>query len=210
VIRMCWKPIRLLDIDIPSGQILRGERQRLVMPRRYQFEWFQQMSTPGSEVWLETDEGDIRGDGEAFSERVCCMLYQCGMLANLSLRENVLLPFLYRGRKESMAQATAELPQVAERLGIAGKLEDQAGERSVYMHALISLARVMLLRPDFIVVQDVHAGMPMHRQDIFRSLFCDVVEGLGAGVLYLSTSAQESSGLEFCQSLEFSSAEEML
>ena len=202
--------MRLLDIDIPSGQILRGEKQRLVMPRRYQFDWLKQMSASGSEVCLETAEGDIRGDGEAFAERVCCMLYQRGMLANLNLRENILLPFLYRGRSEEMARATTELQLVAERLDIADKLDDQAGERSVYMHALISLARVMLLRPDFIVVQDVHTGMPPHRQDIFRNLFCDVVEELGVGLLYLSTSAQEGSGLEFCQSLEFSSAEEML
>lgn len=210
MIRLHWKSMRLLDIDIPSAQILRGEKQRLVMPRRYQFDWLKQMSAPGSQMWLETAEGEVRGGDEVFSERVCCMLYQRGMLANLSLRENILLPFLYRGRNEEMARATVELQKVAEHLDIADKLDDQAGERSVYMHALISLARVMLMRPDFIIVQDVHTGIPSHRQEFFRDLFCEVVEELGAGVLYLSTSAQEGSGLEFCQSLEFSSAEEIL
>jgi len=202
--------MRLLDIDIPAGQVLRGEKQRLVMSRRYQFDLLKQMGAPGSDVWLETAEGDVRGGDETFTERVSCMLYQRGMLANLSLRENILLPFLYRGRNEEMARAAAELPHVAERLDVADKLEDQAGERSVYMHALVSLARVMLMRPDFIVVQDVHAGMSPHRQEIFRGLFCDVVEELGVGVLYLSTSTQESSGLEFSQSLELSGAEEIL
>lgn len=207
--RLCWKSIRLRDIEIPAGHVSSGEKWRQVMPRNHQFDWLKRLSLPASDVWLETDEGDIRG-GEAFAGRVCFMLFQRGMLANLSLRENILLPFLYRGENNEMVRASAELPGLAKRLDIADKLDDQAGERSVYMHALISLARIMLLRPDFIVVQDVLTGMQPHHQDIFRRLFCAVVEELGLGVLYLSASVQEGSGLEFCQSLEFSSAKEML
>jgi len=202
--------MRLLDTEIPAGHVLRGEKRRQVMPRRYQFDWLKHMIAPGSDVWLDTAEGDIRGGSEAFVGRLCCMLCQRGVLANLSLRENILLPFLYRGRDDEMTRAIAGLPEVAVRLDIVDKLDEQAGERSVYMHALIALGRVMLMKPDFIVVQDVHTGMQPHRQDVFRHLFCDVVEELGAGVLYLSASAQEGSGLEFCQSLEFSGAEEML
>jgi len=190
--------------------VLHGEKRRLVMPRRYQLEWLKQMNMPGSGVWLETDEGDFPGGSEKFSERVACMLNQCSTLANLSLRENILLPFLYAGRDVEIVRATEALPEVARRLDIAEKLDEQAGERSTYMHAVIALARAMLMCPDFIVVQDAHSGIQPHRQNMFRHLFCDVVEQLGAGVLYLSASAQDGSGLNFCQSLEFASAEETL
>jgi len=122
----------------------------------------------------------------------------------------MLLPFLYAGRAAEIALATEALPEVAMRLDIAEKLDEQAGERSTYMHALIGLGRAMLMRPDFMIVQDAHSGIQPHRQDMFRSLFCDVVEQLGVGVLYLSSSAQEGSDLDYCQSLEFASAEERL
>jgi len=208
--RLCWKAMRLLDVDIPAGHVLRGERRRLVMPRRYQFDWLRQMASPAHDVWLQTGEADIPGGSEGFSERVCCMLHQRGVLANLSLRENILLSFLYAGREAEIVRATDALPEVAKRLDIADKLDEQAGERSGYMHGLIALGRAMLLRPDFIIVQDALASMQPHRQEIFRSLFCGFVEELGAGVLYLSASTQDGSGLEFCQSLEFAGAEESL
>ena len=208
--RLCWEAMTLRDIQIPQGHVLCGEKRRLVLPRRYQLDWLKKMGMPGSSVWLETSEGDFPGGSEQFAERVACMLHQCNTLANLSLRENMLLPFLYAGRAAEIALATEALPEVAMRLDIAEKLDEQAGERSAYMHALIGLGRAMLMRPDFMIVQDAHSGIQPHRQDMFRSLFCDVVEQLGVGVLYLSSSAQEGSDLDYCQSLEFSSAEERL
>jgi len=210
VTRLCWKAMTLLDVQIPEGHVLSGEKRRLVMPRRYQLDWLKKMGMPGSCVWLETPEGDFPGGSEQFAERVACMLHQCNTLANLSLRENILLPFLYAGRSAEIARATEALPEVAVRLDIVEKLDEQAGERSTYMHALIGLGRAMLMRPDFIIVQDAHSGIQPHRQDMFRSLFCNVVEQFGAGVLYLSSSAKDGSGLDFCQSLEFASAEENL
>jgi ABC-type transporter Mla maintaining outer membrane lipid asymmetry ATPase subunit MlaF len=200
----------LLDVELPQGHVLRGEKRRLVMPRRYQLDWLKKMAMPGSRIWLESSEGDFPGGGEQFAQRVACMLHQCNMLANLSLRENILLPFLYAGRAEEIARATVALQEVATRLEIAEKLDEQAGERSTYMHALIGLGRAMLMRPDFMVVQDALSGIQPHRQDMFRSLFCDVVEQLGVGVLYLSASEQDGSGLDYCQSLAFASAEENL
>jgi len=206
--------MRLLDVDVPAGHVEQGEKRRVVMPRRYQLEWLRQMNAPGNCMWLEADEVKIQGSSERFFQHVSCMLHQCGTLANLSLRENILLPFLYTGRdvdgNGGLARAEAELTEVAARLDISGKLDEQAGERSTYMHALIALGRAMLIRPDFLVVQDAHSGIQPHRQEKFHRFFCEAVEQLGVGVLYLSASDQDSYGLEFCQSLAFAVAEETL
>jgi len=208
--RLCWRSMQLLDIAIPSGCVHLGEKRRLVMPRRYQLEWLKQMNSQAGAVWLQSAGEELGGGSEVFAHRVACMLHQRSALANLSLRENIMLPFLYAGRDDGIARATAALPGIAEKLEIADKLDEQAGERSGYMHGLIALGRTMLMQPDFIVVQDAHAGMPPHRQDTFRRLFCEVVDALGAGVLYLSASEQDGSGLDFCQSLVFAGAEENL
>ena len=208
--RLCWTSMPLFDAEIPAGHVLSGEKRRLILPRRYQHHWLSRMTSPHREVWLETDTEKIAGGGEAFARRVCCMLHQRGALANLSLRENILLPFLYAGRDDELTRANAALSRVAARLEIEDKLDEQAGERSGYMHGLIALARVLLLRPDFIVVQDALAGMLPHRQEVFRGLLCGIVDEIGAGVLYLSASTQDGSGLTFCQSLEFAGAEEGL
>lgn len=204
----CWNDLQLLDIDIPAGCIRRGEKQRLVVPQRYQFEWLKKMSTPGGGVWLCTEGGEIACGTEPFVQHVACVLHQRSALANLSLRENILLPFLYKNRETETARAIQALPDIAARLEIADLLDEQAGERSSYMHGVISLGRAMLLQPDFIVVLDAHMGMQPSRQDFFCSLFCSFVEETGAGVLYLSTSVQNASGMEFCQSLELPSIKE--
>lgn len=208
--RLCWHAMQLLDIGMPAGYVQFGDKRRLVMPRRYQLEWLRRMSGGEESVWLETAEGELAGGSAAFSRRVACMMHQRSALANLSLRENIMLPFLYAGGDAGIARAEAALPGIAARLDIADRLDEQAGERSGYMHGLIALCRTMLMQPDFIVVQDAHAGMQPHRQQMFRSLFCEVVEELGVGVLYLSASVQDGSGLDFCQSLEFAGAEENL
>lgn len=206
--RLCWNDLQLLDIDIPAGSIRRGEKQRLVMPQRYQFEWLKKMSTPGGGIRLKTKDGDIAGGSDSFVQHVACVLHQRSALANLSLRENILLPFLYNNRASETARAVGALPDIAARLEITDLLDEQAGERSSYMHGVVSLGRAMLMKPDFIVVLDAHMGMQPSRQDFFCNLFCRFVEEAGAGVLYLSASVRDASGLKFRRSLEFSAAKE--
>ncbi len=205
--RLYWNDLHLLDIDIPAGSIRRGEKQRLVIPQRYQFEWLKQMNTPDGCIRVQTKDGNISGGTEPFSRHVACVLHQRSALANLSLRENILLPFLYNRREPETTRAMQALPDVAARLEITDLLDEQAGDRPIYMHGIISLGRAMVLQPEFIVVLDAHMGTQAPKQDFFRSLFCSFVEETGAGVLYLSASVQDASGLKFRRSLEFSTIE---
>ena len=81
-------------------------------------------------------------------------------------------------------------------------LYEQAGERSAYTHALVSLGHGLLKRTDVIVAQEVHVGMPPERLQIFRDKVTEAMQKLEAGVLYLTASMHEGSGLEFSQTYE--------
>jgi len=214
-----WHAMPLLDIDVPAACVARGEYCRLVMPRPYQQAWLQTMlaGNSGSDlsengIFFETDNAQVSlsGGDTMFSQHVACLLHARGAIANLSLRENLLLPFLYGANRKSMASAQAALPEVADWLDLSAMLDEQAGERSNYVHALISLGRIMLQQPDILIVQDVHAGMQAHRLERFRLLFGEAVRRLGVGVLYLSSSAQDGMGLNFCRSLELAGAEDVI
>jgi len=39
MIRMCWREMTLAGAPLPAGCVARGERVRLVMPRRCQYAW---------------------------------------------------------------------------------------------------------------------------------------------------------------------------
>jgi len=208
MIRMCWRDMQLSEGELQTDCVSTGERKRVIMPRRCQYEWldylFPEQMLHGKEgwkLWLETDSASFQAGSRIFLERVTSMLHHRGTLANLSLRENLLLPFLYRGDEDTLIKAEQDLPEVAAFLDLTGHLDEQAGERSAYTHGIISLGRCMLQKPDIIVAQDVHCGMPPHRLGRFRELFRDAMESLQAGLLYLSTSEHDGSGMMFEHSL---------
>jgi len=200
--------MQVLGGVLPAGCIARGERMRMVMPRREQYEWLEslfiepvQVGKDAWQLWLETDEASYQSGSSIFFHKVSSMLHHRGMMANLSLRENLMLPFLYHGTHDMLEQAKDDLPQVAEFLDISDCLDDQASIRSPYIHGVVSLGRCLLQKPDIILVQDVHSGIAPHRLQQFHALFCAVMEQLQAGVLYISTSEQDGSGLKFEHSL---------
>ncbi len=208
MIRLCWRQMQVLDGVLPAGCIARGERKRMVMPRRQQYEWLEslfiepvQAGQDAWQLWLETDEASYQSGSAVFFHKVSSMLHHRGMMANLSLRENLMLPFLYHGHDDRLEQAQADLPQVAAFLDIADCLDDQASIRSPYIHGVVSLGRCLLQKPDIILAQDVHSGIAPHRLQQFHTLFRDVMDQLQAGVLYISTSEHDASGMAFEHSL---------
>jgi len=152
-------------------------------------------------LWLEADSASFQAGSEGFRRHVGSILHQRGVIANLSLKENLLLPFLYEGDAGAIRRAEEGLAEVAAFLGLASGLHEQAGERSAYTHGLVSLGRCLLQRPDIVVAQDVHCGMPPHRLQRFQSLFAQAMDELQAGLLYVSTSEHDGTGLAFDVSL---------
>jgi len=211
--RVCWRQVQVLQDVLPAGCIGKGERKRLVMPRKHQYAWLESLFTEPAQSekgawqsWLETDEASYQAGSSIFFQKVSSMLHHRGMMAGLSLRENLMLPFLYRGAENALDQARADLPQVAAFLGIADCLDDQASIRSPYTHSLISLGRCLLQKPDIVLAQDVYSGMAPHRLRQFHDLFYESMERIQAGILYLSTSEHDGSGLDFEDSLQLNAA----
>jgi len=65
----------------------------------------------------------------------------------------------------------------------------------------VSLGRCRLMRPGVIIAQEAHVGMSPERLARFRALAIETVRELDAGVLYLTSSVEEGSGIPFARTL---------
>jgi len=204
--RLHWKAIPIYDDTVPSDHIGRGKHIRLLMNTRMQHmllqHFFPNQTSNDAYVWLTHKHQSFTAGTPSFCNHVGSMIRRRGLLANLSIRENLLLPFLCSDNKNILKAAEAKVNEVADFLGISELLYKQAGERSAYTHALVSLGHCILKDSDVIVMQEVHAGMPPERSEIFHHKVKQGVEHLGAGVLYLSSCHGEGSGLEFSRTYE--------
>jgi hypothetical protein len=204
-----WRAMDVCDRQLPEDYICRGKHIRFVMNASMQYmfldRFFPQFvlgEDADAHVWLEYDGKRVVAGKPAYCARVGSMIRRRGLLANLSIRENLLLPFLYAEDPSCLKRAEGEVGEVAEFLGLESLLYEQAGERSAYTHALVSLGHCLLKRPDVIVAQEVHVGMPPERLQIFRDKAKEAMQQLEAGVLYLTSSIHEGSGLEFSRTYE--------
>ena len=203
-----WRSLNLTGIELPESSVGVGEHVRLIMDEPCQYAMMDRIiNVPPSDepeawqIWLETEQGKFRADTPEFHAHVGIMIRRRGLLANLSLRENLLLPFLYHGDAERLVAAEQEVESVAAFLGLADILDEQAGERSGYTHALLSLGRCMLLHPAIIVAQEIHVGMSPERLMRFRDMAIGALRQLGSGLLYLTSSEYEGSGVRFDRTL---------
>ncbi|HXH64177.1 MAG TPA: hypothetical protein VNH42_01555 [Mariprofundaceae bacterium] len=203
-----WRKLQLADVELPESSVGIGEHVRLIMDEACQHAMMERIINVPSggepeawQVWMETEQGKFRADTPEFHAYVGIMIRRRGLLANLSLRENLLLPFLYHGDAGKIARAEQEVEAVAEFIGLADILHEQAGERSGYTHALVSLGRCMLMHPAIIVAQEIHVGMSPERQMHFRDLAIEALRRLGSGLLYLTSTEYEGSGVRFDRTL---------
>ena len=203
-----WSALHLGQTMVPAATVAHGEYVRLVMNYHCQYAFMQHMfclkeddRENGWKMWLESNSNSYPSGTPEFSIRIGSMIRQRGLIANLTLRENLLLPFLYHGDQQRLERASDEIVEVARRFGIDSSLDEKAGERSTYTHAIISLTRCMLVKPAIIVAQEVHIGMPPEQLDRFRAFSMQALEQLGAGLLYLTGSVDEGSGLDYARTL---------
>ena len=203
-----WRQLQLGHSTVPASHVHVGEYVRLVIDIQCQHAFMQQLFTQANgsderewQIWLETNSASYRAGTTGFTTQLGSMIRHQGMLAHLSLRENLLLPFLYRGDQVLLEQAMDELEEVASWLGLLAMLDQQAGERTTYTHALVSLGRCLLIKPPIIIAQEVYLGMPPDQLEHFSTLGMEAIEKLGSGLLYLTASANEGSGLDFSRTL---------
>jgi len=211
--RLCWEELTLYGKQLEADCVSPGNNVRIVMDTRFQYAFLGQMfpdlGAPGTHdcsIWLDSGEERYPAGSPEFCKHVGSMIRQRGMMANLSIRENLLLPFLYGADEEALEEAKGRLEEVAAFLGLEG-LDAQAGQRSSFTHALVSLGHCLLKRPDIIVAQEVHLGMSPERLAHFAEKAIQSVERLNAGVLYLTSSPNEGSRMTFARSHEISGEE---
>jgi len=204
-----WRDVEVCGQRLSDGHVCRGEHVRFVMNANMQQEFLNHffpqflLSESGeANVWLEHQGSRLIAGTPEFCARIGSMIRRRGLLANLNMRENLLLPFLYAENANQLKKAESEVDDIADFLGLTTLLYEQAGERSAYTHALISLGHCLLKKPDVIVAQEVHIGMPPDRLEIFRDKAAEAMQMLGSGILYLSSSPHEGSGLNFGQTHE--------
>lgn len=208
--RLCWEEISIFGDKLPADSVSSGDNVRIIMNTRFQYAFlslmFPDMGVHGSlasSIWLESGGERYPAGSLGFCQRVGSMIRQRGLMANLSIRENLLLPFLYDSDERHLTEAKERLDEVAEFLGLDA-LDTQAGHRSSYTHALVSLGHCLLKQPDIIVAQEVHVGMSPERLASFAEKARSAVEMLDAGVLYLTSTLYEGSLLTFARSHEIS------
>jgi len=202
-----WKELTLCQKILPADHVLKGEHVRLVMHERMQrvlldkfFLCPLSQGCTSDSVWLERDQEILPAGSSAFCEQVGCVIRQRGLLANLTLKENLLLPFLYADDAAGLQRAEKDLQQVASFLELDKKLNEKAGERSIYMHGLMSLGHCLLKQPNIIISQELHLGMQAEFAAKFRRKVLRAMEIFNPGVLYLTDSKSENSGLLFHRS----------
>ena len=209
-----WNALHMEHSVVPESHVNIGEHVRLVIDYKNQVHFMHNLFNTDTDgrtaawpMWLQTKTGKFQAGTQEFMSRIGSMIRHHGLIANLSLRENLLLPFLYQGDQTRLEQAVKELDNVAEWLEITASLDEQAGERMTYTHALISLGRCLLSRPTIVVAQEVHMGMNPEHLEHFRELSVSALAQLGSGLLYLTDSPNEGSGLEFARTLSLAPAE---
>lgn len=204
--QLCWQTLVLGDEQLSATCVEKGEYVRLQLARRLQEDMLgylfpDERQGLASLVHLKLGKQRVWAGSPLFHQRVGVLIHQHGALANLSIKENLLLPFLYHADATKLQRVYREVDEVAELLGLAHALQEKAGERSSYTHALISLGRCLLQKPEFVVAQEIHTGMPPERLQHFRDLALQALQSLEVGLLYLTASEHEGSGLVFSRTL---------
>jgi len=195
-IALHWNDLTLCRATLPNDHVKRGERVHCIMPEAAQKELLEMLflcplsqgCMESKTLWITQGERTLHAGGDEFCQHIACMLQHRGLLANLTLKENLLLPALYSDQKDVLQRAEQALPYVADFLDMQDKLHEKAGERPPYVHALMSLGHCLLKKPAIVVAQHMYTGMEEEYAKKFRRKMLRALKVWNPGVLYLSRS----------------------
>ncbi len=198
--RLSWPETALEQrCFLPAVTLAQGESLQLICP-----EYCQSLLL---EFWFsERSNLSVRAAGhkkryKTFGHAVAVVLNGKALVANLTIRENIMLPFLYHYDSEMAIQAQSQLQRVAEMFGLSSILFERAGVRSPLVHGLVSLCRAVLQQAHFIVMQQPCASMDVQEAEAFSKLAKHAIKGLDAGMVYLTTSAEDQGGFSFAKQI---------
>ncbi len=191
-----WSDTKLDEHSfIPSINLLCGEYVHVTCADYHQCtlltSWFSKQNEKSLHVVKQGQQ--LRCIGGS----VAVVLNGRALLANISIQENIMLPFLYHHDLQTLHDAQAQLKTVAETFGLDKILHEKAGLRSPLIHGLVSLSRAVLQQANFIILQQPFSSMDKQETATFAKLVKDVVKRLGVGMVYLAASAEDQADFEF-------------
>jgi branched-chain amino acid transport system ATP-binding protein len=135
------------------------------------------------EVRLDGHSLDVRG-ADRFRRRGIARTFQGGRLfRELSVLDNVAAAAI--GLGASRGAAAAEAMRVLERLGLADLARTTAGALPYTDERRVGIARAIVGRPGYLLLDEPAAGMSEHEANDLRDLIRRVVADIGCGVLLI-------------------------
>jgi len=199
--KLCWNEVLLEDkLTVFSGTLERGSNAQLVLSETHQNQLFKAWLNASHPQCLQVIQSQkmLKSLGYALG----VVLSGRGLLANITIQENIMLPFLYHDQLQYTKQAQLQLEKVAQTLGLEDILGEQTGLRSPLIHGLVSLCRCVLQQASFIVMQQPCAKMSNQEKRQFREISKRVVTSLDAGLLYITDTVDDDGGFEFDKHLD--------
>jgi len=169
---------------IPDIHLQRGEVIQLIVPDDIQEELV--------DLWLFPSEKKKRLQG--LGQDIGFVLNGRGILANLTIKENIMLPILYH-RSEVVVKALNRIDALLDETQLKPLLEERAGLRSARVNNNVSLCRCALQQASYIVMQQPQSSMSKKEARQFTKLALQIASDLHAGVVYLTASEDDCGGL---------------
>ncbi len=199
--RLIWQE-QVLDKNcvVPMVSMQRSESLQLVCPERCQHQLLKNWCAPQGRTAMRVMAGEheLKGLGRSIG----VIMNGHSLLANLTIKENIMLPFLYHFNSSDRYDIEKRLQQAAGMFGLDEILYQQAGMRSPLIHGLVALCRAALQQAQFIILQQPCVSMDVREAETFSVLAKETITTLDAGMLYLTTSVKDQGGFSFTKQLD--------
>jgi hypothetical protein len=109
-VRLCWRTINYADDEIPAAAIEQGSSMHMILNYPMQYAFVNSccprfVTSEGANVWLQMQDQRFFAGECQFTQHVAFVLRHKGLMANLTMRENLMLPFACETDQDRLAKA---------------------------------------------------------------------------------------------------------
>jgi len=172
---LSWPDIHMNQYVLPSAQLACTDDAFMHIPEALQLTWLTHMFLP---ITLQNNAARLHMNGMTYTveqphfwQHIKLIMCRGGLLANLSLYDNLLLPSLYHNYSISSERVT----QVIKIMALEHDIHQQAAERNDELHARISLGQCLLFPPKMIIIQDICTSLSMANKAFFYDLLASTL-----------------------------------